>query len=390
MVDYTFGTIDSGAAETGSPYVVGARSISAPDMGANVGIGDLFSPAKLAFKAVAPQTYAEMTSWLPTWSEISSSLGLDGLFGGGAATELATSGAMDSLAFGGAAPLMEGGGVAAGSGLAGGTGAAAGSMGALGGAASALGYAAPALAVAMLLSKIGDTGDTSVSYGSGWGDLDEGYTALGGPRPGEAAGLWDRYTADHGWYEGGDPSQVERLPVDVGSMSMRSTMPYFSVGGARYRTPELAISSGRQIARGQMGLPVDYEALPQGYGMASDPMLSRMQGDQSMPVWDAPQALPSDWDTWQDRAQNSSYSGQSNTEAGAWAPETIAAYAGSQTPRGRQFFDTGLTVGQMYQAAGPGSPDWGAEVADLAEVPGEMERFRSRPSLANYQFGVLG
>lgn len=366
MVDYTFGTIDSGAAETGSPYVVGARSISAPDMGANVGIDDLFSVGKAAFKALAPQTYADATSFIPSWSEIGSQLGLDGLFGGGGAA-------------------LEGGGVAAGSGL----GAGAGGMGALGGAATALGYAAPALAVAMLLSKIGDTGDTSVSYGGGWGDLDDGYTPLGGPRPAEAAGLWDRYVADHGWYEGGNPSQVERLPVDVGSMSMRSAMPYFSVGGARYRTPELAISSGRQIARGQMGLPVEYEALPQGYGMAPDPMLSRMQGGQSMPVWDAPQALPSDWDTWQDRAQNSSYSGQSNTEAGAWAPETIAAYAGSQTPRGRQFFDTGLTVGQMYQAAGPGSPDWSAEVADLAEVPGEMERFRSRPSLANYQFGVL-
>ena len=45
-------------------------------------------------------------------------------------------------------------------------------------------------------------------------------------------------------------------------MSNKKSVPYYSVGGALYQTPELATNSGRQIARGMMGLSVPYEDLP--------------------------------------------------------------------------------------------------------------------------------
>ena len=368
----------SSGAEAGQPAGIGSLAPGArlaPEGGFPV--LDALKLGRLGFQALAPETYSSLTSWLPSWQslglptmgEIGTSLGLEGIFG--------------------AAPVMEGGGVAAGSGLTGAAGAGA-SMGALGGAMTAAGYAAPMLAFAKIMSAINQNTDHPITLGSGYTSLQDGFYGGSGPRVDEAKGLADLYRGDGGWYAGGDPSAVDDLDTAFGSMSWKKNVPASSVGGAAYRTPELAANSGRQIARGQMGLPVTLEDLPDMFRGSPDfSLLSQYQGNASLPVWDAPRQMPSDWDQWQDRAQNSSYSGQSNTEAGAWAPETIAAYAGSQTPRGRQFFDTGLTVGQMYQAAGPGSPDWSAEVADLAEVPGEMERFRSRPSLANYQFGVL-
>ena len=88
-------------------------------------------------------------------------------------------------------------------------------------------------------------------------------------------------------------------------------------------------------------------------------VLAKYQGNQSLPVWDAPQAMPTDWDQWQDRAQNSSYSGQSNTEANAWAPEIIQGFVGQQTPRGQDWFRTGLTTGDLFAYTGENSPDWG-------------------------------
>lgn len=366
MVDYTFGTIDSGAAETASPYVVGARSTSAPDMGANVGIDDLFSVGKGLFKSFAPQAYADATSFIPSWSDIGS--GLEGLFGGGSDAAMSF---MDLPAFGG-------GEVAGGAG------------GALGGAAAAFGPAAAFLAWAKLMKAINQNTDHPITLGSGYTSLKDGFYGGSGPRVDVAQGLSDQFRGDGSWYEGGDPSRASDLDTSYGSMSWKKSIPAYTVGGAPYRTPELAIASGRQINRGEMGLPVEYETLPQGYGGSADPMMHRMLADQSLPVFDAPQPLPTDWDMWQERAQNSSYSGQSNTEAGAWAPEVIQSYVGQQTPRGQEWFRTSLTTPQMYAYTGENSPDWGAEVADLSEVPGEMERFRSRPSLANYQFGVLG
>lgn len=365
MVDYTFGTIDSGVAEA-SPYVVGARSTSAPDMGANVGIDDLFSVGKGLFKSFAPQAYADATSFIPSWSDIGS--GLEGLFGGGGDAAMSF---MDLPAFGG-------GEVAGGAGSA------------LGGAAAAFGPAAAFLAWAKIMKAINQNVDGPITLGSGYTSLEDGFYGGQGQRVDVAQGLSDQFRGDGSWYEGGDPSRVEPLDTAFGSMSWKKNIPAFTVGGAAYRTPDLAVSSGRQIARGMMGLPVEYEALPRGFGPIHDPMLSDVQTNQSLPVWDAPQQMPTDWDVWQDRAQNSSWSGQSNTEANAWAPETIDAYVGQQTPRGQDFFRTGLTYNDLYAYTGENSPDWSAEVADLSEVPGEMERFRSRPSLANYQFGVLG
>lgn len=368
MVDYTFGTIDSGAGEA-SPYVMGARSISAPDPGANVGIDDLFSVGRSAVKYLAPQTYGDLTSFIPSWSEIGSSLGLDGLFGGGGEAAMSF---MDLPAFGGGE-------------IAGGAG------GALGGAAAAFGPAAAFLAWAKLMSAINQNTDHPITLGSGYTSLDDGFYGGGGPRADVAQGLSDRFRGDGSWYEGGDPSKASDLDTSFGSMSWKKSIPAFTVGGAPYRTPELAIASGRQINRGEMGLPVTYEALPDGFRPGADPgLMARYQGNQSLPVYDADAALPSDWDIWQERAQNSGYSNQSNTEAGsAWSPETIQAYASGLTPRQQEWFRTSLTTGDLYAYTGENSPDWSAPLDDITGVPAEMDRFRSRPTLANYQFGVL-
>lgn len=376
MVDYTFGTIDSGAAETGSPYVVGARSISAPDMGANVGIDDLFSVGKGLFKSFAPQTYADATSWLPSWSDIGS--GIEGLFGGGGDAAMSF---MDLPAFGGGE-------------IAGGAGAG----GVLGGAAAAFAPAAAFLAWAKIMSAINQNTDHPITLGSGYTSLEDGFYGGEGPRAGEAKGLADLYRGDGGWYAGGDPSMVDDdMRTAFGSMSWKKTIPFWSVGGVRYSTPTLAANSGRSIARQQMGLPVVEEPLPSARTSTYDPLFA-MIGDRSLPVFDGGQQIdPNSWDQWQDWAHNSPYFPQNNTEATqAFAPETIMAHTSAMDPRTREWFDTGLYTGQMYAFTGPNSPDWElneyltAEVADLAEVPGEMERFRSRPSLANYQFGVLG
>lgn len=352
-MNYGFGIIDSGAEEQVSPYVTGARSISAPDPGQGIGIDDLFSAGKGLFKSFAPQAYADATSWMPSFSEIGTNLGLDGLFGAG-------------------------GEVAGGAG------------GALGGAAAAFAPAAAFLAWAKIMSAINQNTDHPITTGYGYTSLEDGFYGGGGPKVGEAQGLSNQFLGDRSWYEGGDPSMAEDLDTSVGSMSWKKSIPAFTVGGAPYSDPRLAVSSGRQINRGQMGLPVAYETLPNGMSHGADPgLMADMQSRNALPVFDAPQSLPTDWDEWQERAQNSSYSNPSNTEAGAWAPETIQAYVGSQTPRGQEWFNTGLNTGQMYTHTGEGSPDWGAPLTDLSQVPAEMDRFRSRPTLQNYQFGAL-
>jgi len=307
---------------------------------------DALKLGKFGFQALAPETYSSLTSWipslgdlgLPTMGEIGTSLGLEGIFG--------------------AAPVMEGGGVAAGSGLAGAAGA--GSMGALGGAMAAAGYAAPMLIFAKLMTALNQNTDHPITLGSGYTSLEDGFYGGNGPKVGEARGLSDLYRGDGGWYAGGDPSMVDDLDTSFGSMSWKKHIPAWSVGGAPYRSPELAVNSGRQIARGQMGLPVTLEDLPNSFNPSTDPgLLAKYQGNQSLPVWDAPQAMPTDWDQWQERAQNSSYSGQSNTEANAWAPEIIQGFVGGLAPRAQDWFRTGLTTGQMYAGAGENSPDWG-------------------------------
>lgn len=368
-MNYTPGIIDSGPAYT--PYTtdggaIGLADILPPNMAAGPDFSQLLSAGKGLTKIFAPQTYAAATEWLP-------SLSLDGIFGSGAAA-------------------LEGGGVAAGSGLSAGAGAA--SMGALGGAAMAAGYAAPALAIAQFLKSINQSVDTSVLLGYGEGDdLGEFMPMYGRPDHVAAAGdLYDGFIGDRSWYEGGDPLEVGKMPASVGLMSLKRGTPYYSVGGVPYRNPELAISSGRQIARGMMDLPVEYETLPQGYGAAADPTMHRMLADQSLPVFDAPQPLPTDWDEWQARAQNSQYfsGGGGNTEATqAWAPEVIQSYVGQQTPRGQEWFRTGLTTNDMYAYTGENSPDWGAIVDDLSGVRGEVENLSpSGRSVAGYQWGT--
>lgn len=360
-----------------------ARS-SGADSG-SYGIGDLAPGARLApeggfpvldalklgrlgFQALAPETYSSLTSWLPSWQslglptlgEIGTSLGLEGIFG--------------------AAPVMEGGGVAAGSGLTGAAGAGA-SMGALGGAMTAAGYAAPMLAFAKIMAAINQNTDHPITLGSGYTSLEDGFYGGQGPRVGEAKGLADLYRGDGGWYAGGDPSMVEDLDTAFGSMSWKKNIPAYSVGGAAYRTPDLAANSGRQIARGQMGLPVTLEDLPDMFRGSPDfSLLSQYQGNASLPVWDAPRQMPSDWDQWQERAQNSSYSGQSNTEANAWAPEIIQSYAQSLGPRGEEWFRTGLTYGDLYSYTGQNSPDWELNEYDLT---GAQDDTLSRVAAAN-------
>lgn len=313
---------------------------------------DVAKLAKLGVEYFAPETYASLTNWLPSLGEIGSSLGLEGLLG--------------------AAPVMEGGGVAAGSGLTAGAGA---GMGALGGLMTAGAYAAPAMILAMLGRMYADTGDQTLnSQGAGLGNLESGQflPMIGGPKLQEAADLFSDF-AGGDWYQGGDASLVSDKPIDVGSMSIKKDLPYYSVGGAPYESPELAIASGRQIARGEMGMPVEYEDLPSARGPGYD-QLYGMLGERSLPVYDAPQNLPSNWDVMQDRAQNSQYfsGGDGNTEATqAWAPEVIMGMTAGMAPRTRDWFDTGLTTSQMYAHTGAEtSPDANPIPKNESPMPG--------------------
>lgn len=365
-MNYTPGVIDSGPAYT--PYTtdggaIGLADILPPNMAAGPDFSQLLSAGKGLTKIFAPQTYAAATEWLP-------SLSLDGIFGSGAAA-------------------LEGGGVAAGSGLSAGAGAA--SMGALGGAAMAAGYAAPALAIAQFLKSINQSVDTSVLLGYGEGDdLGEFMPMYGRPDHVAAAGdLYDGFIGDRSWYEGGDPLEVGKMPASVGLMSLKRGTPYYSVGGVPYRNPELAISSGRQIARGMMDLPVEHEPLPQ-IGAASDPRYAQYLRDASLPVYDAPALMPGDWDMWQDRQQGSPLSGQSNTEASqAWAPEPIEQRISEMPDRQQEWFRTALTTSQMFDRTSENSADYGAIVDDLSGVRGEVENLSpSGRSVAGYQWGT--
>lgn len=282
---------------------------------------DVAKLAKLGVEHFAPETYAAMTEWIPSWSSI--------LGGGGAQS-------------------------------------------ALGGALTAGAYATPALVFALLGRALNQSGDRAVSYGAGYGDLENGQflPMIGGPKLQQAADLFSDF-AGGDWYQGGDASLVSDKPIDVGSMSNRSEIPYYSVGGVPYESPELAIASGRQIARGEMGMPVEYEDLPSARGPGYDQLFG-MLGDRSLPVYDAPQNLPDNWDVMQDRAQNSGYFQQSNTEASqAWAPEVIMGMTAGMAPRTRDWFDTGLTTNQMFAHTGAEtSPDANPIPKNESPMPG--------------------
>ena len=317
--------LQQSGAEAGQPAGIGSLAPARPSSAGGFPMGDALKLGKAAFQFAAPETYKAMTSWIPSMSDIGGALGFEG-FG---ATGLGS---------------------------------------ALGGATTAMGYAAPMLAFAKIMSAINQNTDHPTTLGAGYTSLQDGFYGGQGPRVGEAKGLSDLYRGDGGWYAGGDPSMVEDLDTAFGSMSWKKNIPAYSVGGAAYRTPELAANSGRQIARGQMGLPVTLEDLPDMFGTnANHALLSQYLGNQSLPVWDAPRQMPTDWDTWQDRAQNSSYSGQSNTEANAWAPEIIQSYAQSLGPRGEQWFRTGLSYGDLYAYTGQNSPDW--ELNEYLDAP---------------------
>lgn len=375
---YDLGVIDTEPTvdpSTGD-VVYGARSSSAPDTG--VPINNILSVGKGAFKYLAPETYADATSFIPSWSEIGSALGFEtGGAAAGVGADAAALGFMDLPAFGGGVAAEGAAGLGAGIG------------GALGGAAAAFGPAAIAYAIFQLLASIPPT-DGPVSYGQGWGDLDGGYTPVAG-RQDVPADLYAKWRGDGSWYEGGDPSLVDPLVLDFGSMSRDSDVPYRMIGGAPYRNDALAVSSGRQIARGQMGLPVDYEALPVGRGYGMDASVAPVIRDQSAPVWDAPMAVPENWNLMQDRADLMIEGGGSNTEANVWSPQSIAEFRDPLPERGQQWFDTSLRTGQMYAATGPGSPDWNAvvEFDDVADYPGDHGKPGTPASLANYQWGTF-
>lgn len=302
-------------AGSGTPAGIGSLAPARPSSEGGFPVMDALKLGKFGFQALAPDAYSSATSWIPSLSDLGISFGAEGLGGLGSAA---------------------------------------------GGLMSAAGYAGPMLAFAKLMSAINQNTDHPITLGSGYTSLEDGFYGGSGPKVEEAQGLSNLYRGDGGWYAGGDPSMTDDLDTSFGSMSWKKNIPAWTVGGAPYRSPELAVNSGRQIARGQMGLPVTLEDLPNSFSPGADPgLLAKYMGNQSLPVWDAPQAMPSDWDMWQDRAQNSSYSGQSNTEAGAWAPETIQAYVQAMDPRAQEWFRSGLTSGQMYAYTGENSPDWG-------------------------------
>ena len=345
--------LSSNGAEAGQPAGIGSLAPARPSSAGGFPVMDALKLGKYGIQYLAPETYSSLTSWIPSWQslglptmgEIGTSLGMEGIFG--------------------AAPVMEGGGVAAGSGLTGAAGAGA-SMGALGGAMTAAGYAAPMLIFAKIMKAINQNVDGPITLGSGYTSLEDGFYGGQGPRAAEAKGLADLYRGDGGWYAGGDPSKVEDLDTAFGSMSWKKSIPYWSVGGAPYETPTLAVNSGRQIARQQMGMPVVEEDLPgHNDGAAFADLLNR----RALPVFDGGMQIhPNEWDQWVDRANNSQYmwDGTGNSEAvGAWAPSTIEAHAAMMDPRTREWFDTRLTTNQMYAYTGENSPDWELNEYDL-------------------------
>lgn len=272
-------------------------------------IGPVSTLAKFGLQSVFPETYSAATSWIPSLSEIGSAVGLDGLAGIGG--------------------------------------------GALGGAMAAMGPAGIAYAVAQLLAYLGQSSDRRVSYGSGMGSLENGF------RQGEgrsAQGLYDQFAGDRSWYGDADPSKVADLPIDFGSMSNKKSLPYYAIGGVPYQTSDLAVSSGRQIAGGQMGLPVNYEPLFNAYDPTSQSWsqgLGQMMVDKSLPVYDGPRNLPGQWDEMLDRRNRMGEHGEAQSSGDVG----LEAFMNGLDPRTRQWFDMGQNTSQLYAFTGPQMAD---------------------------------
>lgn len=367
--EYTPGTIDGGGIDPDYGDVIYGAGPGTPAGSGNMpSVSNILGGAKNLFKLAAPETYGDLTSGIPSLSDVGSFLG----FGGGGAPEVAGAGFMDSAAFGGGALGAEAG---------------AGIGGALGGAAAAFAPAGIALLVAQLLASIPNT-DGSVSRGSGWADLEKGYTPAAGAQ-GTPGSLYADWVGDGDWIGDGDRSKVGPLSVDYGSMSRDKDLPYYGIGGAQYRTPELAVSSGRQIAQGRMGQPVTMEALPNAYNPVNGAQqLAGFQGNASMPVWDAPMEMPDDWDAMIGRRNQVGGIGEAANPVDAG----YDAWRAALPERAQGFADAGLTRNQMWAATGENSPDWGTtpgSLDDVGDYSGTFDKMKERPVLQGYNWGTF-
>lgn len=383
---YTPGIIDGGVG--GDEVITGARSagtyaFDAPD---GPSLSDVFSVGKGAFKAIAPETYASVTEGIPSLGDIVGA-GESLFAGAGPEAALGELAFMDSAAFGGGFDAFAGAGFMDSAAFGGGT--AAGGAGAMG-AMAAFGPAAAFLAWAQLMKSINQSQDTSVLLGHGvtddLGPLQDVWTMEGMPgAAGEVERLHGGLLGDEEWIGEGDRSLVGELPIGFGNMSRDAVAagdldsPYWHIGGAPYSDPRLAVASGRAIAGGKMGLDVEYEALPM-----TGAEHGAVQRANALPVWDAPNVMPEDWDSRLDEARNlGTGEGQNPISAG------LDEWKAGLDPRSRELFDSGYSRHQMYAHTGTGSPDWGAPVDDLAEVVGSMES-EGRPNIQNYKWGVIG
>lgn len=285
---------------------------------------DVAKLGKLGFEYLAPETYANLTSSLPSWTS---------LLGGGEA--------------------------------------AAGGMSALGGLGMASMYAAPAMILALLGSMYGDTGDTAITYGAGMGDLSDGtFTPQMGPKLEEASNLFSDFVGDGKWHQGGDTQLVSDKPINIGSMSIANDQPYSSIGGVPYRTDELAIASGRQISRGEMGMPVEYEDLYNYYAPGGPaPELMDMLRNSAVPVYDAPANLPENWDYMLDLRNQRSDHGEGQSSGN----QTYDIWYAGLNPRQREWADMGLNTGQLYAYTGAEtSPDAQPIAKNESPMPGTV------------------
>lgn len=316
--------------------------------------GSLFSIGKGVTKLAAPQTYASMTEWLPSMSEIGAGLGIEA--GGGAA------------------------------------------MGAGAGALSALSYGGIAYAVAQFLASLNDNSDMRVNLGSGestgLGDLTDTW-AMRPEDAGVVSGLYDTFRGDGSWYEGGDPSKVGDLTTAYGMIQplKGDDRAYYGIGNAPYELPELAIASGRQIARNQMGLPVEMEDLSAYRGGIPN---------RDLPVYDGEAQLPFDWDARMDWAKGNfgSGEGQSGPDPG-WGTISEGYNGGppgplvqgyddmAGKPRMQEWANAGFTTNDMYANTGKNSPDYAAIVDDLSGITGSVENLSpSGRSVSGYTWGT--
>lgn len=355
-MSYVPGIIESVAtpvADVGAEYGVNPAQIGTPG---GIDVGNLLSIGKGAFQFAAPQTYSAATSFIPSAAEIGASLGIEG--------------------------------TAIGAGL----------SGAAGGAMAAVPYAGLAYAVAQFLKSLNDSTDHSVSLGqgesTGLGDMEN----IWAMRPEDAGPLTDLHETFQGsgdWYTGGDPNDVGTLGTAYGLIQPMKgdDRHYYGIGGAPYESPELAIASGRQIARSQMGLPVTHEPLS---------VYANGVPNRDLPVYDGEAQLPHDWDARMDWAQSNfgSGEGQSGPDPG-WGVISEGYQNGppgplvqgyddmAGKPRMQEWANAGYSLGEMYALTGENSPDYDAIVDDLSAVRGSVENLSpSGRSVPGYTWGT--